>query len=50
MRKKSKNYATPALEAYEVAVIMGFGASSPWNEVEAGEAGGEIGTGTEWNL
>lgn len=50
MRKKSKNYAAPVLESYEVAVIMGFGASNPWDEVNAGEAGGEIATGDEWNL
>lgn len=50
MSKKSKNYATPVLRVCKVAVIAGFGASNPWDGVNAGEAGGEIGTGDEWNL
>ena len=50
MEKKNRKYATPSLRICKVAVIAGFGASNPWNGVEAGEAGGEIGTGSEWNL
>lgn len=52
MDKKGKKYATPELRVCRVAVIAGFGASnpSPWDEVETGEAGGEISTGSEWNL
>ena len=50
MRKKHQMYATPVLRVCKVAVIAGFGASNPWNGVEAGEAGGEIATGDEWNL
>lgn len=50
MDKKGKKYATPELRVCRVAVIAGFGASNPWDVVNTGEAGGEISTGSEWNL
>ena len=51
-KKNHQMYEAPAILCCEVDVLAGFGASnpSPWDEAETGEAGGDISTGSEWNL